>query len=165
MKLPRALLIVVVILIVLGAGGCVTSIFRGDESGDEESEIRSDPVADLFGRLAPPTDPVLLLPADADCLTANGDLQFAGTCDVTIRPTDDLRRALTLELTGPSTMDMEVDLTVGDEDLPSNSQQVPLDDGTREVSVVVMSGDSAQITLTCRGLAQTCNVLVNPEPE
>ena len=165
LNVPRWLLILVVILILLAFGGCTASFIAGDGKDRSDEQLRSDlessDLGRLFRRLAPPSEPVKLTQAMAPCLTSTGQLEFDGVCVISIPPTGDLRRELRLTLAS-LTMDVVIVSSTGGERTDSGRQTIPLDDGTRDLSVVVARDDSATVTLIC-GLFGPCRVLVNSE--
>jgi hypothetical protein len=158
--LPRPLIVVLVIIIVLSVVGCGVSLLRGGEQGssdpERQDELRNGDVGNIFSRLAPPSEPLALTSANTSCLNSSGNLQFTGTCTVTIPPTDDLRRQLLLRPTAGS-MGMQVSGFTNGE--PFNSNNETVNAGSDDGSLVLARNDFATVTLNC---PIGCTVLVNP---
>lgn len=162
--MPRWLLIVLILLVAMAFSGCLASELRGPEENQSDNqrqtELESGGLAGIFRGLAPPSEPLKLTSSMAACLTSPNRLEFAGGCVVNIPPTGDLRRELRLALLAPATMRVAVVSHVDDQDVDSKVQAIPMDDGTRVLSIVVAQDDSALITMTC-GPLTSCTVAVN----
>ncbi|CAN5648791.1 hypothetical protein BH23CHL6_BH23CHL6_01060 [soil metagenome] len=163
MKLPRPLLIVVIVVLLLGVAGCGASIALSGRDREltpeaKEIEVETGGLADLFRRLTPPSEPAVLQQPTAPCLvTATQRLQFIGGCVVSIPPTGDLRRRLVLRL-ATGAMSMQVTVTVDGEAHSSDAELITT--GSDDPSLVLARNDSAVVTLNC--FAGPCTVLVNP---
>ena len=158
MRLPRSLLIVVVVVIVLAVASCgVVLISPPGSPGDLRGGL-----AGFLDDLLPGTPPVELDTTTAPCLVGDQLRIDAGTaCLVNILATDELRRELVLGVTS-GRVRFDVDQLVGGRPIDADAQDVPTDDGQREVSVVVQRGDSASLSLACRPLVD-CVLAVNPD--
>jgi len=138
-ELPRALVIAVACLLLLGGCGCSVSVLRGNAEPGFPDWLRG------LGPEPPPVERADLL---TDC-PADGILAPGGGCTVTIAPTDDPRRRLRLRLAegrGSVTIRQPVtDPLVEDSvDLPDAER-----DGERLVDVVVGSREDARLVIAC----------------
>jgi hypothetical protein len=170
-KVPRLLLVAIVLLVVLAAGGAIAGIARpSTKPGEERAGVSDGLIADLAhlldgGGLLPDSPPVQLAPTDIDCPGPGASLAFTATCGVRVRATDDQRRRLRLRVE-PGTsvrvrVEQRIDGTVHDDQLDS----VPFEDRgrtVRDIDVTVRRGDSALITLACLSLG-TCRVAIDPD--
>ncbi|MET0772492.1 MAG: hypothetical protein ABWZ82_05355 [Candidatus Limnocylindrales bacterium] len=158
MRLPRPLLIAVVVIIVLGVASCGVSIVSlDDDPGDPRSGL-----TEFLDGLMPGTPPVELDTTTAPCLVGEElRIDTGATCQVTILPTGDLRRELVLRVTA-GRVRFDVDQVVGGRSIDSGPEVVPTSDGQREVSVVVQREDSAGLALACL-LPVDCVLAVNPD--
>lgn len=159
--LPRPLLIVLIILILLSVVGCGVSLLRGGEQGssdeDKTAELRDGDLGDNFSRFAPPSEPLTLTSANTSCLNSSGNLQFTGTCTVTIPATGDLRRRLLLR---PAAGSMRMQVSGSTNGKPFGSGNETINAGSDDGSVVLARNDFATVTLGC---TLGCTVLVNPQ--
>lgn len=171
MKVPRLLLVAIVLLVVLAAGGAIAGLARPrTEPGDERASVSDGLIEDLArlldgGGLVPDPPPVQLAPTDIDCPGPGATLSFTGTCAVRVRATDDERRRLRLRVEGATRVrvrvDQRIDGTVHDDEL----EGVPFEDRgriVRDIEVTVRRGDSAVVTLQCLSLG-TCALAIDPD--
>jgi hypothetical protein len=155
MRLPRPLLLVVMVLVVLAlAGSCAAFVAPAGGPGD----IRSG-ITDFLEGLAPDPPPVVLDSSSAPCLSGDQLVIPANTaCLVVVQPTDDLRRRLALRVTAGSVR-FAVDQIANGKSTGTQDQTVNA--GDDPVSLAVSRRDSATLGLTCLSVA-TCVLAVNP---
>lgn len=171
MKVPRLLLVAIVLLVVIAAGGAIVGVARPrTEPGEERASVSDGLIEDLAhlldGRgLLADAPPVRLDPTDIDCPGPGASLAFTGTCGVRVRATDDDRRRLRLRVEGATRVrvhvDQRIDGTVHDDELDS----VPFEDRgriIRDIDVTVRRGDSAVVTLQCLSPG-TCALAIDPD--
>jgi hypothetical protein len=161
MKLPRPLLIVVVIVLVLAVVSCGVSLARSDEQGkgdDDKKAGLNGGLGDVFKRLTPPSAPLQFPPATvspSSCFVSSNQLQFSGSCVVTVPELQELRARLLLTHAG-GILTARVVGTVSGSAIDKTTT-MPSD--TDKVDLVFARGDSATVTLSCS--FPTCAVVVN----
>jgi hypothetical protein len=161
-RLPRVLVIVVIVLVVLGVASCSVSFVS--PFGDDDDPRGG--LTDFLEGLMPGAPPVELDVGTAPCLVGDQLLIDAGAaCQVVVAPTGDLRRELTLRVLGNGVVRFAVAQVTGGDTIEADPTTIPfVDDGElrREVSVVVQRDDSAVLALQCQLLGPDCVLAVNP---
>jgi hypothetical protein len=160
-KLPRPLIIVLIVLLVLFVVSCAVSLARSDEQGkgdDDKKAGLNGGFGDLFKRLTPPTAPLQFPPATvspSSCFVSSNQLQFGGSCFVTVPELQELRARLLLSHAG-GILTVRVVGTVSGSAIDKTTT-MPAD--TDKVDLVFARGDSATVILSCT--FPTCAVVVN----
>ena len=139
MKVPRLLLVVLVVVLVFGVGSCGVAVLRRDEA------VTPDGIPDILGDLAPEPPPVDLADVTACApLDASGRIAFSATCRVGVARASGSVRRLSLRNDGGS----GVRLVLSE---PASAER-DLDPGESEV-VDVPPDEPAEIDLVCLGVA------------
>jgi hypothetical protein len=143
MKVPRLLLVVLVVLLAFGVGSCGIAVLRSDEP------VSPDGIPDILEDVVPDPPPV----ESADLTTcaatdAAGAIDFSGACRVSVAAASGSVRRLSLRNDGASGVRIELSE-------PASAER-DLDPGDTE-DIDVPPDERAEVDLVCLGLA-TCRV-------
>ena len=143
MKVPRLLLVVLVVLLLFGVGSCGISALRSDES------VSPDGIPDVLQDVVPAPPPV----DRADLTTcapidSAGAIDFTGTCRISVAAASGTVRRLGLSNDG--TPGIRIQLSE-----PASAERDVAPGGDEDVDVP--PDEKAEVDLVCLGLS-TCRV-------
>ena len=119
MKLPRVLVILVVVLVILQVASCGLPALNlgGDVSPERLGELLDDVTPD-----PPAVDPADVTTCDA--AVSSGPVVFTGVCRIVIEAASGSVRRLTLRDTGPGTVEMRMSApATAERDLPDGEDE------------------------------------------
>jgi hypothetical protein len=110
-KIPKPLLIVVIIIVILGVVSCGAGVFRGLTEGDQPSA--SNAGADFKGVINGPflAEDINVIGGDCTVSTTPARISIPSSCQLMLEPVALLPRVLKIEI-DPTSSDDSVDVTV-----------------------------------------------------
>lgn len=150
MKIPKPLLIVIVVIVILGVVSCGAGVLRGV---NQEPKPNASTAAGGFGGVINgPLDPRDIVVAGGNCTVSGAQITIPSVCDLRLEPVALLPRVLKLEIDASSTDDsvkVTVEQVIDGETRSGDDTVSPNGTATPDIKVSVAGSSPISVTLEC----------------